>query len=142
MTEGERRLRWALALVALAGLGVSGYLSAVRLSGDEPVCAIAGGCSEVQKSAYSEVAGVPVAFLGLAAYAGLLLFALVGGELGRIGGLFTALVGVGFSAWLTWVEVGVIDAICVWCVASACLMVIALILAVGRLRRAPPPDVP
>jgi uncharacterized membrane protein len=99
----EGRLRAAIAVVAVAGLGVSAYLTAVRLSGGTPVCAVTSGCAEVQKSGYSELAGIPVAALGLLAYAGLLGTALLNGDLGRVGGLFTALVGVGFSAWLTYV---------------------------------------
>lgn len=137
---GERASRLALGVTALIGLGVSGYLTVVRLAGAEPACVIASGCSEVQKSAYSEVAGVPVALLGIAAYAALVASTLLAGELGRIGGLFTALVGVGFSAWLTYVEIGVIDAICVWCVVSAALMVVCLVFAALRLRADPEPE--
>lgn len=129
----EGRLRVALAVVAVAGLGVSAYLTAVRLSGGTPACAITTGCAQVQESAYSELAGIPVAALGLLAYAGLLAMAFVGGELGRAGGLFTALVGVGFSGWLTYVEFGIIEATCSWCVVSASLMGIALALVVARV---------
>ena len=129
----EERLRAGLVSVAVAGLGVSAYLTAVRASGGTPACAITGGCAEVQESAYSEVAGIPVAALGIVAYLGILATALLAGELGRIGGLFTALVGAGFSVWLTYVELGIIDAICSWCVVSAGLMGVALVLAVARV---------
>lgn len=133
-------MRVALAAVAVVGLGVSVYLTAVRAAGRAPACAITGGCAEVQESAYSEVVGIPVAALGLVAYAALLAAALVAGDLGRIGGLFAALVGAGFSGWLTYVEFGVIDALCSWCLVSASLMAIALILAVARLAAAPSPE--
>ncbi len=129
----ELGLRIALAIVALAGLGVSGYLTIVRFSGDVPVCVVGGGCGTVQKSEYSELAGIPVAVLGLAAYAGLLLAAILPGQLGRALGLFTALVGVGFSGWLTYAELFIIEAICAWCVTSAVLITLALVLAVMRV---------
>jgi uncharacterized membrane protein len=129
----EGRIRAALVVVSLVGIGVSVYLTALRLSGGTPACAISTGCAEVQQSAYSEVAGIPVAALGIAAYAALLATALLAGDLGRIGGLFTALVGAGFSGWLTYLEFGVIDAICSWCVVSAALMGVALLLVIARL---------
>jgi uncharacterized membrane protein len=130
----EGVLRLALAAVALAGLGVAGYLTAVRASGGDPACVVGGGCTTVQDSEYAELAGVPVAVLGLLAYGALLVAALLPGPLGRALGLFTAIVGVGFSAWLTYAEIFLIEAICAWCVASAVLITLALILAAARAR--------
>jgi uncharacterized membrane protein len=128
----ELSLRIALGVVALAGIGVSAYLTAVRAAGDSPTCVIGGGCTTVQKSEYSELLGVPVAWLGLAAYVGLLVAAILPGQLGRALGLFTAVVSFGFSAWLTYAEIFLIEAICAWCVASAVLVTLALIIAVMR----------
>lgn len=129
---GETPLRVALGAVAVAGLGVSAYLTAVRASGDAPACVVGGGCQTVQESEYSELAGIPVAVLGLLAYAGLLLAALLPGPAGRALGLFTALVSFGFSAWLTYAELVLIDAVCAWCVTSAALVTLALILTAAR----------
>ena len=131
---GEGVVRVALGAVAVAGLAVAGYLTAARAAGEDPVCVIGGGCHTVQTSEYSELAGVPVAVLGLVAYAALLLAAILPGPLGRTLGLFTAVVGVGFSAYLTYLELFVIEAICAWCVASAVLIAIALVLAILRVR--------
>jgi uncharacterized membrane protein len=132
----EGALRIAIGLVAVAGLGVSGYLTAIRAAGDDPVCVIGGGCHTVQQSEYSELAGIPVAVLGIVAYAALLVAAILPGPLGRTLGLFTAVVGVGFSAWLTYAELVLIDAICAWCVSSAVLITLALILTAWRAARA------
>ena len=128
----ETALRIALGVVAVAGLAVSGYLTTVRLEGDAPTCIVGGGCKTVQESEYSELAGIPVAVLGLLAYAGLLAAALLPGPLGRALGLFTALVSFGFSMWLTYAELFIIEAICAWCVTSAILVTVALVLAVLR----------
>jgi uncharacterized membrane protein len=130
---GELGLRIALGVIALAGLGVSGYLTAVRYSGDQPVCLVGGGCHTVQQSEYSELAGIPVAVLGIIGYAALLVAAILPGQLGRALGLFTALVSFGFSAWLTFAELFIIDAICIWCVTSAVLITLALVVAVARV---------
>ena len=128
----ETALRIALGVVSLAGLGVAGYLTSVRLEGEAPTCIVGGGCKTVQESSYSELAGIPVAILGLAAYVGLLAAALIPGQLGRALGLFTALISFGFSAWLTYAELFIIDAICAWCVTSAILVTLALILTILR----------
>ena len=52
---------------------------------------------------------------------------------------FLSLAGFGFSAWLTYVEVVRLDAICIWCVGSAICMTLLAVLSVARLLSAPPP---
>jgi uncharacterized membrane protein len=133
MRPSETGLRRALAAVALAGLGIAAYLTAERAAGHAVACPIGGGCETVQSSRYAEVAGVPVAWLGLVGYALLLVAALWAGPPGRVLGLFVATAGIGFTAWLTYAEVALIDAICAWCVASAVLMSAAFVLAILRL---------
>lgn len=129
----ETWLRIAIGVVAVLGLGVAGYLTAVRAAGDSPTCVIGGGCHTVQSSSYSELAGIPVAWLGLAAYLGLLVAALLPGQPGRALGLFTAVVSFGFSAYLTYAELFLIDAVCAWCVTSAVLVTLSLVLTVLRV---------
>ena len=73
--------------------------------------------------------------IGIAGYVGLLVAALARGDAARFGGLMLALVGFGFSAYLTYLELFVIDAICQWCVASAVLMTALLALAAFRAFR-------
>jgi uncharacterized membrane protein len=119
----ERRLRIATAVLALAGLGVAGYLTWVHYADLEPICAGgSGGCEKVQTSDYAELAGVPVALLGLIGYGAILASLALPGDAGRFAGAVLALAGFGFSAWLTYVELFEIDAICQWCVASAVIM--------------------
>jgi len=131
--RGEGALRVALAVVALAGIGLSAYLTYIRFSGDDLACPIGGGCTTVQSSQYSELIGIPVPVLGILGYAGLLLAAALPGALGRALGLFTALVSFAFSAWLTAVEAFILEAWCTWCIASAILVTIALALTIARV---------
>jgi uncharacterized membrane protein len=142
MGVSERGRRITLGAIALAGLAISAYLTAERAAGKAPACVLGGGCATVQGSRYADVAGVPVAVLGLLAYAALLLAALLPGTPGRVLGLFTALVGAGFSAWLTGVELGILHAVCSWCAASAVLMVLALAVCAARALWAPAPAGP
>jgi uncharacterized membrane protein len=135
MSEG--RLRIAVAVLAVAGLGVAGYLTWVHYADLEPICAGgSGGCERVQSSEYAELAGVPVALLGLIGYGAILASLAVPGDAGRFAGALLALAGFGFSAWLTYVELFEIDAICQWCVASAVLM--TALAVVTSLRFAAP----
>jgi uncharacterized membrane protein len=127
-------LRVWLAGVAAAGFLISAYLTWTHLNGAVPVCVGgSGGCETVQTSRYSEILGVPVAAFGLFAYATMLLCAVFRGEKAALSGAFVALVGVLFSAYLSYLELFVLRAICQWCVASAVLMTALLVVAVIRL---------
>jgi uncharacterized membrane protein len=117
----EVRLRWAAAALAAAGTALSAYLLYARETGTTLVCAT-GGCETVQGSRYAEVLGIPVAGLGLVAYVVLLLAALNAGELARMLGAAVALAGVAFGAYLLYVQLEVIEAVCQWCLASDVLM--------------------
>jgi uncharacterized membrane protein len=132
-------LRLASAAVAVIGLGIAGYLTVVHYTGGAPVCAISHGCATVQQSRYAELAGIPVALLGLAGYVAILVSLLRDGEAARTATAFMALAGFGFSAWLTYVEVVRLDAICIWCVGSAICMTLLAALSVTRMLGAPPP---
>jgi len=129
----ERVLRAIAGVLALAGIGVATYITVVDAGGSAPQCLAGGhGCETVANSHYSHIAGVNVAVFGIVGYVLLLGAALVAGDLARIAGFGISLVGFGFSAYLTYLELFVIDAICQWCVASAVLM--TLLLIVNALR--------
>jgi uncharacterized membrane protein len=139
------RLRTAAIACAVLGLGIAGYLTYVHYAGISPVCEIAHGCEKVQTSEWSKLAGVPVALLGLIGYVAILAALLVRGEAAPTAAAGAALVGWGFSAYLTYREVFTIDAICIWCVASAILMTAMAALTVARLLladAAPPAEPP
>ena len=134
----ERRLRLLAAVLALAGIAVATYLTWVHYEGIKPFCvAGGGGCERVQTSDYADLAGVPVALIGLIGYVSILASLLIPRDLGRFAGAFLGLVGFGFSVYLTYLELFVIDAICQWCVASALLMTLLMIVLVARAARGP-----
>ena len=68
----DRTLRVAAGIVALAGLALAAYLTWAHFDDAALVCVAGGGCETVQKSEYAEIAGIPVAVLGLGAYAAIL----------------------------------------------------------------------
>jgi uncharacterized membrane protein len=138
----DRALRRTGLVLAILGLGIAGYLTYVHYANVDPVCNIAHGCHKVQTSAYAKLAGVPVALLGLLGYVGILAALLVPGETGRMAAALLALIGFGFSMYLTYRELFTIDAICQWCVGSAVLMTGLAVVCVWRLLRVPAQAVP
>ena len=130
----ERTLRLAAAVLAVCGIGVAIYITIADASGGAPACLAGGhGCETVANSRYSHLAGINVAVLGIGGYVALLIAVLAPGDFGRFAGFLLALVGFGFSAYLTYLELFVIDAICQWCVASACLMTLLLVVTAWRM---------
>ncbi len=132
----DRALRTAGLVLVVLGIGVAGYLVYVHYADIDPVCNIAHGCHKVQTSEYAKLAGIPVALLGLLGYLTLLGALLVPqGETARMVAALVALVGFGFSMYLTYRELFTIDAICQWCVASAILMTGLAVVCTVRLLR-------
>jgi len=120
-------------VIAIAGIAVATYIAIADASGRSPVCLAGGhGCETVAQSHYSHIAGINVAVFGIVGYVLLLGAAILGGDAGRFSGLLFAAIGFGFSVYLTYLELFVIDAICQWCVASAVLM--TAMLAVNGTR--------
>jgi uncharacterized membrane protein len=130
----DRRLRTAAGVIVLAGIGVAGYLTYVHYAGLQPFCAGGGhGCEQVQSSSYARLGGIPVALLGLTGYVAIAVALAAPGERARLAAAALTITGFGFSAYLTYLELFVIHAICQWCVASAVLLTILAVLAVWRL---------
>ena len=119
--------RIALFVLAVLGVLISAYLTWTHYAGLTPVCTGSGeGCETVQSSRYASLLGIPVAVLGLIAYGGLVFSAALWREIGIYLGFLISLVGTLFSAYLTYLEIFVIGALCQWCLASAAIMVAAL----------------
>lgn len=130
----EGTLRGVATFLATFGIGVATYIAIADSGGGSPVCAAGGhGCQTVAESAYSELLGVNVAIFGIAGYVLLLGAALLRGDGVRMAGFALALVGFGFSLYLTYLELFTIEAICQWCVASAVLMTLLFVANTTRM---------
>lgn len=126
-------VRIAAVALSLVGIGVTAYLVWERYHGNAPVCALGGGCMTVQRSAWSTVAGVPVAWMGLVAYVVLLVCALVPHPVAALASLFVSLLGVMLSAYLTYLELFTIHAVCEYCVTSAIIVTLLFVASIARL---------
>jgi uncharacterized membrane protein len=141
-----RALRITLVVLTAIGLGVASYLTYVHYSGIKPVCTAGGSCLKVQSSIYSELAGVPVALIGLLGYIAIMASLLAPEqETTRFATVAFTVVGFGFSAYLTYRELFSIHAICEWCASSAAIMTVLMCLSIWRFLRGaattPPADV-
>jgi uncharacterized membrane protein len=141
LAESARRsgLRIAIALVALVGAGIAAYLTSVHYAHTAPICTT-GGCEKVQRSSYAELAGVPVALLGVIAYVLLLATAALRGTSAALAGAFLALTGTVFSGYLLWAQLERIHAICIWCVGNDIVMATLAVLCSARFLREPVPS--
>jgi uncharacterized membrane protein len=130
----EATLQRVATFVAAFGIGVATYIAIADAGGGAPTClAGGGGCETVANSSYSHLAGINVAAFGIVGYAMLLIAALLRGDAARFAGFGLALAGFGFSVYLTYIELFKIEAICQWCVASAALMTVLLVVNAARV---------
>ncbi len=131
----DRALRLGAGLVALAGVTVAGYLTWAHYADSSVLCLAGGGCETVQESEYAEVAGVPVAVLGLGTYATILALVAWDSVGARLAAASLAFVGLLFSMYLLVLQLFVIEAVCVWCLANDVVIAPALaVLTALRLR--------
>jgi uncharacterized membrane protein len=133
--------RMIVGMLALIGVFVSIYLTLYKLGYiGELQCAV-GSCETVNTSRWATFLGLPVAAWGLGFYVAVLAVVLVGiqeryADSRAVSLALTALTGWGvlFSGWLTYLELFVIDAICIWCVASAIIVVVMFAVCFADLR--------
>ncbi len=128
-----------LVVVTLAGLVASGYLLVARILGEPPVCGPLGGCETVAASEYSTVLGIPVAALGFVLSLVLVACAAVwwwrADRRPLLLGYALLLLATLAVAYLTYLELFVIHAICAWCVTYAITILLSLGITALALRR-------
>ncbi|MFL5573158.1 MAG: vitamin K epoxide reductase family protein [Gemmatimonadaceae bacterium] len=133
--------RMIVAALALAGIFISLYLTLYKLGVIGELSCSIGSCETVNTSKWSKLLGLPVAAWGLFFYLDVFAIAFVGTmprfeDERLISMVLTIQAGIGvlFSAWLTYLELAVIHAICIWCVTSAVIVTLILVASVVDLR--------
>lgn len=128
----------ALMLVlTIIGLAVAGYLTYVETQAVAAVCGPVGDCNAVQTSSYSKLFGlIPVGLIGMAGYVAILAVWLWGrfgsGRLADYAPLAVhgmTILAVAFSLYLTFLEPFVIKAVCIWCLTSAVVITLVMLLS-------------
>jgi uncharacterized membrane protein len=130
------RLSGLIAAVATVGLAIAAYLTVVHYAHSSPICT-SGGCEKVQHSSYAELAGVPVALLGLLTYLAIVATAVWRGLAAALAGVGLALVGAAFSGYLLWAQLARIDAICQWCLGNDVVIALVAGLCIARFLSEP-----
>lgn len=128
----DRTLQIVVGALAAGGSAVAVYLTYARFTHTSIACTT-GGCETVQSSRYAEVAGIPVTLLGLGAYVAILATAFSTSELARGGAAAIALAGAAFSAYLLYVQLALIGALCQWCLGNDAVIALLAIATVLRL---------
>lgn len=135
---------WGLPLFVLIGLGIGVYLSSVALTHNVAMCGPIGDCATVQSSSYSKMLGIPMSTWGLAFYLGILLLWLmprfltgIWSRRSTLGLLAFSIFGVMFSIYLTNLELFVIHAVCIWCLTSAVLTTLIMLIVMLQTTRTP-----
>jgi uncharacterized membrane protein len=140
-----RRGRFGAAMTALAitSLSIASYLLAMRVLGEPPVCGPVRGCDTVAASDYATVLGLPVALYGvtwsIVVVGACMAWWLRSSRTALYVAYGLGLVGVAAVAYLTYLELAVIDAICIWCVSYAITVVLGWVTAIVALRSTPQP---
>ena len=131
-----------IAVLSLVGILIALYLTLYKIGVIGDLSCTLGSCETVNTSKWATFLGLPVAAWGLGAYLALFTLSLIGTSDRHAGSQTISLLLVAiaawsviFSAWLTYLELFVIHAICIWCVTSAVLLVVILAVAVLDMRR-------
>ncbi len=121
-------------LLAVVGIVDTSYLTWHHLKHELVPCSVISGCETVLTSAYAEVAGIPLAAFGLAAYLIVFSMALLA-VLGKTRPWFMLgiqlILMAAFSAWLLYLQAFVIHAFCQFCLLSATVTITMLAIALG-----------
>jgi uncharacterized membrane protein len=133
-------------LLAMAGLGLTGYLTVEHYTASATLACPGTGvvnCQKVTSSARSVAFGMPVALLGLLFFAAMLPLGLPAAwrsprPLPRWSRAGLTLVGVAFVFYLVYTELFTLNAICLWCTAvHAVTVALFAVVAIGTATTEP-----
>lgn len=140
----DKRLVQASLVLTVIGVLVSIYMTVYKVTENNAMCLGSGDCSTVNASKYSEVfGGFPVAAVGVIGYLSILGLHLLEmrGSLSRDNATLAlfgvTLIGFLFTAYLIYIEIAVIKALCPFCVTSQVVMTLIFIVSVIRLMKSP-----
>lgn len=125
-------------VVALAGVADAAYLTIHHYTAEPVPCSIIEGCEQVLTSQWATIGGVPLALFGLLAYFAAFSLALLttfgNRMMWRLFGVQVVMMAI-VSGWLLYVQGVLIGAFCQFCLLSALITAILLIIFVVTLFR-------
>jgi uncharacterized membrane protein len=144
ISAGGNNWNWLIPILCIIGFGVAGYLAYVETTQVKAVCGPVGDCNTVQQSEYARLFGIlPIGVMGLAGYVAIMIVWLTARytkgkimDLANLSMFGMAAFGVLFSIYLTFLEPFVIGATCAWCLTSAILITILMLLSIRPAKAA------
>lgn len=136
----RRPLIGLMIALAIGGFFVAFYLTVEHYLGRVPTCSFLSGCEVVTTSSYSTVLGIPISLLGagyfLSVAALLALYLQRGSErFFKAAGVLVS-VGAVIASVLIYLQVAVLEAICIYCITSDSISLLLLLLFISlRARR-------
>lgn len=133
--EKKAYFKPVLLILSAVGLVLSAYLAYLHFTEAQAAfCAAGSECDAVRQSGFSTMMGIPVAVFGIFGYALIIVFTLISiSKRQRWLYLYVfALSGITFSAYLTYVELFVIKAICTYCIVSALIITAIFLMLLFR----------
>ncbi len=135
--------------LSIIGAGVAGYLTYVHYDESVLVCTASGGCHTVQQSEYATIGPIPIAILGLGMFLTLAALALIrifdwsllSADTATMLAWGMTLSALLYYAYLVYVEVFILEAICQWCVGTTALTIAIFAIESIKLRAAMAIDV-
>lgn len=135
------KYRKSILLLSILGAIDSVYLWIIKLVNKPTLCIQGvGDCWSVNTSKYSEINGVPISVLGAAAYLLIIIVVIFENRIELVTRNSTlavfgiTLIGVVYSAYLTYLEIWIIRAICPFCILSALIMLALFSLSIIGLK--------
>ena len=120
-------------VLALLGLADSVYLAASYFTDSPLSCETIRGCNEVANSPYATIAGVPISTMGVLYYviavAGAFFYLVKRRTVYATLLALLTMIGLATSVYFMYVQVVLIKAICIYCVASAIAATLMFIVA-------------
>ena len=136
-----KKINIVASIAAIIGLFDSVYLTWIKLSHNETLCAPGlGDCFTVNTSRYSEIFGIPIAIFGMATYLSIIAILVFENrvnflkEYGTLALFGISLVGVLYSIYLSYLEEFVLHAWCPYCILSAIVITVIFVISIIRLK--------
>ncbi len=127
----RERPNWPIMVLSGAGMLLTAYLVLVGWMEQAPLfCNEGSSCDIVQRSRWGTFLGLPVALLGFITYTALFFIGFKVRDAGKHWkyAWTVSLIGLGYSIYLNSISLFVIEAMCVYCLASLSIMAAIFIL--------------
>ncbi len=135
MDVNTDKLTWLSRALSLMALAICSYLAYYYLQNKAPVCTIVHGCSAVEHSRWARPDGVPLPLFGIAGYMVLFITVCMRGQRARFAAMLFASFAIAMSICLTYLQLNVIRAVCIWCVSLAVCALVDVIVNSARYVR-------